>query len=247
MKIGKFVLFLIFCGAFVSANVFAQTPLLTRGAYLQMGTANAMTVRWRTNVATDSRVQFGNIQGSLSQTADDANLTTEHEVRLTNLTADTKYFYSIGSTSATLAGNDANHFFRTSPNPGQANPYRVWVLGDSGTADANAQAVRNAYLTYNGSSYTNLLLMLGDNAYDTGTDSEYQRAVFDMYPTVLRQTPLWSTIGNHETAQSTNPPSSLPYFQMFTFPTVAEAGGVASGTEKYYSFYCSNPTRRSSS
>ncbi len=240
MKIGKFVLFLIFCGAFVSANVFAQTPLLTRGAYLQMGTANAMTVRWRTNVATDSRVQFGTIQGSLSQTADDANLTTEHEVRLTNLTADTKYFYSIGSTSATLAGNDANHFFRTSPNPGQANPYRVWVLGDSGTADANAQAVRNAYLTYNGSSYTTLLLMLGDNAYDTGTDSEYQRAVFDMYPTVLRQTPLWSTIGNHETAQSTNPPSSLPYFQMFTFPTVAEAGGVASGTEKYYSFNYGN-------
>ena len=216
------------------------TASVTRGAYLQMGTANAMTIRWRTNIATDSRVRFGTIQGTLSQTADDANLTTEHEIRLTGLTANTNYFYSIGSTSATLAGNDANHFFSTSPSAGQANPYRIWVLGDSGTADANAQAVRNAYLTYNGATYTNLLLMLGDNAYQNGTDGEYQTAVFDMYPSVLRQTPLWSTIGNHDTAQSINPPSNLPYFQMFTLPTTAEAGGVASGTEKYYSFNYGN-------
>ncbi len=216
------------------------TASVTRGAYLQMGTANAMTVRWRTNIATDSRVQFGTIQGTLSQTVDDANLTTEHEVRLTNLIANTKYFYSIGTTTQTLAGNDTNHFFVTSPNAGQAAPYRIWVLGDSGTADANAQAVRNAYLTYTGSTYTNLTLMLGDNAYENGTDAEYQTAVFNMYPSVLRQTPLWSTIGNHDTAQSTNPPSSLPYFQMFTLPANAEAGGVASGTEKYYSFNYGN-------
>lgn len=216
------------------------TASVSRGAYLQMGTANAMTIRWRTNIATDSRVQFGTVQGSLSNTTDDAAQTTEHEIRLTGLSANTKYFYSIGSTTQALAGGDANHFFFTSPNAGQANPYRIWVLGDSGTADANAQAVRNAYLNFTGATYTNLLLMLGDNAYENGTDADYQTAVFNMYPSVLRQTPLWSTIGNHDTAQSTNPPSSLPYFQMFTFPTGTEGGGVASGTEKYYSFNYGN-------
>jgi hypothetical protein len=135
-----------------------------------------------------------------------------------------------------LAGDDANHFFVTSPNTGQGAPFRIWILGDSGTADVNARTVRDAYLNYNGAAYTNLLLMLGDNAYQLGTDAEYQAAVFDMYPSVLRQTPLWTTIGNHDTANSTAPPSSLPYFQMFTLPAGAEAGGVASGTEKYYSF-----------
>ncbi|HEX8566853.1 MAG TPA: metallophosphoesterase [Pyrinomonadaceae bacterium] len=236
MKISKFILFAIFCIASFSADIFAQTVSVMRGAYLQMGTANAMTVRWRTNIATDSRVQFGTTQGALSQTVDNADLTTEHEVRLMNLTANTKYFYSIGSTMQTLAGNDENHFFLTSPAAGQAAPNRIWVLGDSGTADINAQAVRNAYLNYNGGTYTNLILMLGDNAYNNGTDAEYQAAVFNMYPTVLRQTPLWSTIGNHDTANSISPPSSLPYFQMFTLPANGEAGGVASGTEKYYSF-----------
>jgi hypothetical protein len=110
------------------------------------------------------------------------------------------------------------------------------VLGDSGTANTDAQAVRNAYLNFTGSTVTNLWLMLGDNAYENGTDSEFQAAVFDMYPTILRQSVLWPALGNHDTAQSSNPPASLPYFAMFTLPTNAEAGGMASGTEKYYSF-----------
>ena len=114
------------------------------------------------------------------------------------------------------------------------------MLGDSGTANSNAQAVRNAYLNFTGATHTNLWLMLGDNAYENGTDSEYQAAVFNMYPTTLRQSVLWPALGNHDTAQSSNPPASLPYFAMFTLPAAAQAGGVASGTEKYYSFDYAN-------
>jgi hypothetical protein len=209
---------------------------VTRGPYLQIGTPNSSVVRWRTNVPTDSRVSFGTTQGSLTSVADNPTQTTEHEVLVSGLSPATKYFYSIGSTSQVLAGNDVNHFFVTSPVPGTATPTRIWVLGDSGTANTNAQAVRNAYLNFTGSLHTNLWLMLGDNAYENGTDSEYQVAVFDMYPTMLRKSVLWPTIGNHDTAQSQNPPSGLPYFAMFTLPTNAQAGGIASGTEKYYSF-----------
>ena len=209
---------------------------ITRGPYLQTGTPNSTVVRWRTNVATNSRVSIGTTQGSLTSNFDNATLTTEHEVAVSGLSPATKYFYSVGTTSQPLAGNDANHFFITSPTGGTSVPTRIWVLGDSGTADANAQAVRNAYLNFTPTIPTNLWLMLGDNAYENGTDSEYQAAVFDMYPTILRQSVLWPTIGNHDTAHSANPPASLPYFAMFTLPTNAEAGGMASGTEKYYSF-----------
>src|SRR5678815_4465377 len=213
---------------------------VTRGPYLQIGTPNSTVVRWRTNVATDSRVSIGTTQGSLATNTDDASLTTEHEVIVSNLSPATKYFYSVGSTTQALAGNDANHFFVTAPVAGTTTPARIWVLGDSGTANATAQAVRNAYLNFTGATYTNLWLMLGDNAYESGTDSEYQSAVFDMYPTVLRQSVLWPALGNHDTAQSSNPPASLPYFAMFTLPTAAQAGGIASGTEKYYSFDYAN-------
>lgn len=209
---------------------------VTRGPYLQIGTPNSTIVRWRTNIATDSRVSYGTTQGSLTINAGSSTQTTEHEVLISGLSPARKYFYSVGSTTQVLAGNDSTHYFVTSPGASTTSPTRIWILGDSGTANANAQAVSNAYLSFTGATHTNLWLMLGDNAYENGTDSEYQAAVFNMYPITLRQSVLWPTIGNHDTAQSSNPPASLPYFAMFTLPANAEAGGLASGTEKYYSF-----------
>ena len=217
-----------------------STASVTRGPYLQIGTPTSTVVRWRTSIATDSRVSFGTTQGSLTAHVDNATQTTEHEVLLSGLSPATKYFYSVGSTTQALAGNDSSYYFVTSPVAGTASPTRIWILGDSGTANTNAQAVRNAYLNFTGTIHTNLWLMLGDNAYESGLDSEYQAAVFNMHPTTLRQSVLWPTLGNHDTAQSSNPPASLPYFAMFTLPTNAEAGGMASGTEKYYSFDYAN-------
>ncbi len=208
---------------------------ITRGPYLQQGTPTSMVVRWRTNVATDSRVRFGTSPAALTGTASVGTVTAEHQVTVTGLTPDTQYYYSTGSSTAVLA-TGAEFTFFTAPPTGTAHPTRIWVLGDSGTADATAAAVRNGYTSFAAGRYTDVWLMLGDDAYNTGTDAEFQAAVFDMYPTYLRQSPLWSAIGNHETAQSTNPPLTIPYFQNFTFPTNGEAGGAASGTEKYYAF-----------
>jgi hypothetical protein len=210
-------------------------PVITRGPYLQTGTSTSVVVRWRTNVATDSRVRYGADQGSLTVAADDANLTTEHRVLVSGLLANRKYYYSIGSSSATLASGPDCYFF-TAPPIGTAKPTRIWAFGDSGEGTPTAAAVRDAYLNFTGSRPTDVWLMLGDNAYESGTDAEYQTGLFDMYARPLRQTVLWPTIGNHDTAESSNPPADLPYFKMFSLPTAGEAGGVASGTNRYYSF-----------
>ena len=212
---------------------------VTRGPYLQMGSPNSLIVRWRTDAPTDSRVRFGTDQANLNSSASDSAVVTEHQVTLTGLNPNTQYFYSAGNAAGPLTANPALTFY-TPPVAGSSQPVRIWVLGDSGTADANAAAVRDAYYSFTGTRYTDLLLMLGDNAYENGTDSEYQAAVFDMYPQTLGQTMLWPTIGNHDTAQSSNPPADLPYFNMFSLPTQGEAGGLSSGTEKYYSFDFAN-------
>jgi hypothetical protein len=209
---------------------------VTRGPYLQQGTPNSVIVRWRTATATDSRVRYGNAPGNLTSSVDAAAVTTEHEVTLNGLTADTTYYYSIGSTSEVFAGDDTEHFLLTSPPPGTAKPTRLWVLGDSGTANANAQAVANAYENLTGTTHTDLWLMLGDNAYNDGTDSQYQAAVFDMYPGMLRKSVLWPTLGNHDGVTADSATQTGPYYDIFTLPTNAEAGGLASGTEAYYSF-----------
>jgi hypothetical protein len=226
--------------ALVVAAAPARAAVVTRGPYLQTNTTIGVIVRWRTDVATDSRVQIGAAPGSLTTNIDDATVTTEHIVPVTGLTAYTQYFYSIGDTSMVLAGDDANHFFRTSPTSGTAGAYRFWVTGDGGFATGpqapNTIAVRDAYTTFQGGAETNLFLLLGDNAYLVGSDADYQAAFFDMHAALLRNTPAWPTFGNHEAFSSNSLTQTGPYFAMFSLPTAGEAGGDPSGSEAYFSF-----------
>ena len=210
---------------------------VTREPYLQMNNATGVTIRWRTATPSDSVVHTGTIQGDLSSSTTNAAVTTDHLVRVEGLQPDTKYFYAVGSSAATLIGGDAGHYFRTAPEPGTDRPARIWVLGDSGTKNSNQQIVRNAYYQSEEYKFNDLVLLLGDNAYNTGTDLEYQTALFDTYSEVLRQSPVWSCLGNHETAQvRTGIYPGVPYFDIFSFPTQAECGGYVSGSERYFSW-----------
>ena len=188
----------VFAGALMLAAAFdlsAQT--LVRGPYLQQVTEQSVIVRWRTSTGTVSVVRYGLDSGSLSQTATVSGSRTEHAVLLSGLSDSTTYFYSVGDESGALAG-DASFNFTTAPEPGTSAPARFWVLGDSGTANSNAANVRDAFKAWSASQPADFMIMLGDNAYNSGTDAEYQAAVFDMYPEILRQLPLWSTLGNHD-------------------------------------------------
>ncbi|MEY2407909.1 MAG: acid phosphatase type 7 [Verrucomicrobiota bacterium] len=228
----------------VVLNIVTSLPVvLTRGPYLQMGSSTGAVVRWRTDQFSDAIVRFGLDPDNLTNAAAQAVTTNEHIVSINGLKPDTKYFYSIGSASQRLAGTNgtgSDFWFNTAPVPGTAKSTRFWALGDSGTANASSRAVRDAYYNFaatNGPA--DIWLMLGDNAYNSGTDNEHQAAVFDMYPTILRNKFLWTTLGNHETAQSTTA-TEFPYLNIFSLPQNGEAGGIPSGTEKYYSFDYAN-------
>ena len=404
-------------------TVMAQDSVI-RGPYLQSGTQHSVVVRWRTSGPTDGRVRFGTAVGSLNDIADDPTLSSDHEITLSGLGAGIRYFYSVGTTTEVLAGDDADHFFVTSPLSPGLEPRRIWVIGDSGTAHQqqldplagearDAQGVRDAYLRYAGlgdaivtasatwryrddgsdqgmawrapgfddsgwsagpgelgygdgdeatvvncgpsapvcntgnfittyfrhsfdvadaSAYRSLTLsllrddgaiaylngtevmrtnlpagpvdpttvadvgvgadaehvfhrvavdagllvdgnnvlaveihqigdassdismhaelfaqtragiradlwlMLGDNAYNVGSDDEWQRAAFDPYASLLRNTVLWPVLGNHDILTL----DGDPYLDAMTLPTMAQAGGVPSGTEEYYAFDYAN-------
>src|SRR5262245_8738235 len=119
----------------------ASAQSVSRGPYLQNGSTSAITVRWRTSTATDSVVRYGTSAGSLTQSVSNATSLTEHELRLTGLAQNTKYFYSVGSSTATLASG-TDYFFVTAPTA--AKPTRFWVLGDPGSGNSSQTAVRDA-------------------------------------------------------------------------------------------------------
>ncbi len=238
--------------------------------FLQQLGPDSVIIKWRGNLAGGAEADqlcFGtNIEPLLVTSQSQATMTaTGHsEVLLSGLEADTTYYYSVGGAGVA----DAAHSFHTAPAHGELpadGNTRIWIVGDSGTASSGSPAageVREGFETFvknHGNEPADLFLMLGDNAYNQGTDIEHQKAIFDVYTKLLATTPLWPTIGNHEmgsfgSAVSTSPndykiigngssggpdpapDSPMPYLNIFTLPTNGEIGGLPSGTEQYYSF-----------
>src|SRR5690606_26512605 len=92
----------------------------------------------------------------------------------------TMYYYSIGTNSDTLQG-DADNYFRTLPPSGSKELHRIGVIGDCGNNSTNQVNVRNQLLNYLGNDYMDSWILLGDNAYSSGTQNEYQTGFFNIY------------------------------------------------------------------
>ena len=220
-------------------NEGGPTSNLVRQPYLQLPTPTSMTIVWRTDVATDSRVRYGTVAGTLNQTATVPAAVVNHVVTVSGLNPATRYYYDVGSTAGMQGGGTVEHYFDTAPVVGSMAPFNVWVLGDSGTGDSNQSSVRDAMLAFTAGNPPEFMVHLGDIAYTSGTEAEFDTKHFTPYQNITRHMPHWPTLGNHE-GQSTSSgapgPSSGPYYDAFVLPTSGEAGGTSSGTEAYYSF-----------
>ncbi|MFD2569861.1 metallophosphoesterase [Spirosoma soli] len=217
-----------------SLTALGQAPTITRGPYLQVVTPTSVTVRWRTNQSTDSRVTFGTRAGQFNQQASVAQLTTEHIVTLTGLQPATKYYYTIGSTAAVLSG-DSTQNVRTAPVAGSTAPIRFWALGDFGSATPNQFAVRDQIARFTAGHRPDIWLWLGDNAYNAGTDAEFGQKVFAVYPDFFKNIPVWPAPGNHDYGDNICA-MDIDYYKIFSVPVKGEAGGVPSETASYYSY-----------
>jgi len=228
--------------ALINNNSEAAPAVLVRGPYMNLATQSSIIIRWRTDIATDSKVSYGTTVDNLTNSVTDASLTTEHIVQLNGLTTNTLYFYSIGSTAQILQG-DADNYFKTLPIVGSKQKVRILAMGDMGTNSTTQKKVQTAYLNYNGTKYTDVWLLLGDNAYTNGLDSEFQNNFFNVYQLNLtRNHVLWPAPGNHDYANSSARQSDhlISYYDMFSLPARGEAGGIASNTEAYYSYNYGN-------
>jgi acid phosphatase type 7 len=210
-------------------------PSLIRGPYLNMGSQNGVVVRWRTDVEEHGLLRYGPAPDKLLFEIAESLSTKEHEIRLTNLLPSTTYYYAIGGATSTYTSADGKCYFRTSPTRRSKLPIRIWAMGDFGTGTPEQSSVRNGYVNHFGDRHTDIWMWLGDNAYVNGTDREYQRKVFEIYPDELKRMVVWPTPGNHDYF-SIDSLNNGPYFDIFTLPTQGEAGGLPSETELYYSF-----------
>jgi len=220
-------------------SAIAEPGRITRGPYLQSGSPDRIILRWRTSRPGNSVVRYGTSLETLDQSVVVPGSREDHAVVIDALQSDTRYYYEVETTptegdpmSATSA---IDQFFETAPAPGSLDKTTLWVIGDSGTGNSNADAVYEGFLGLFEAPelpHADVWLMLGDNAYNSGTDAEYQTAVFETYPELLANSVVWPTLGNHDAYTL----GGTPYLDIFSLPTAGESGGIPSGSERYYSF-----------
>lgn len=244
-------------------NLHVENPFIARGPYLQLATPYSMFVVWRTPTNIEPTVRFGLSPAKLDRVVKGNDIivkysTTnrvlpgprigrlhsapqglwQYEARIPGLRPDTQYYYAIFDGELRLTPEDSSYHFRTHPIKGARRPMRIWVVGDSGTGREGQSSVHLSmlYHTQREKRPLDFYLHLGDMAYAKGRDVEFQTRFFEIYDSTLRHIVCWPTMGNHEGATSRGTNGIGPYYDAYVLPTRAEAGGVASGLEAFYSF-----------
>jgi hypothetical protein len=224
----------------------AFSAALSRGPYLQSGSQDGITIRWRTSSAQNSKVEVGTVYGTYPIVVNDASSVTEHIVRVTGLSTDTKYYYRIGNSTASQLP-DANQFFTTLPAANTTRKIRVIAFGDCGRGNVAYQDENLAnyldYLSTNSIDAADAWLLLGDNAYNSGTDAEFTANFFGIYGSnMLKNHKLYPAPGNHDYGNSAANKAlrNMAYHNSFTVPQSGESGGVASNKQNFYSFDIGN-------
>lgn len=213
-----------------------------REPYLQMMSSDAVTIRWQSKEPSVGVVRFGLKEDNLTETIREGSSGEEHEIRLTDLQPSTKYYYSVGNdVNTNHKGSD--FWFKTAPEIRESNTesVRFWVTGDQGYPSLIQNQVRDAMFSWTNKNpradstlpKLDFWLTTGDNAYRSGTNEQFQSGYFEPYKNILRNTPTWPAYGNHDARR-------WVFFDIFSFPTNAESGGIASATENYYSFDYAN-------
>lgn len=237
---------------------------ISRAPYLQLATENSIHIAWRTTHKNTPTIRYGTSNDQLDlrssnkntivrRTAadgkDEAGLspallhtapkgTYQFEVKLTDLKPDTRYHYALYEGDKRITPNDGTYTFRTHPTPGTNRDLYFWAVGDSGTGGVHQKKVYQSMRDYTQKNKLTLdmYIHVGDMAYGSGKDREFQSNFFEIYQPTLRNTVCWPAMGNHEGFTSKGKTCIGPYYDAYITPTKGEAGGVPSGTETYYSY-----------
>ncbi len=215
-----------------------------RAPYLQMLGPNQATIHWQDNDSEPGVVRYGLDLRNLNDSATDSKLTNSHAVTLFELQPATRYYYSVGTKEKVFRGGTKEDWFITAPRVADTSKVRFWVLGDPGdwtrgifeVRDSALQWLKNNKRGLNSDSYypdLDFIVTTGDNAYKSGSNKQFQKAVFEPFADVLKNVNYWPAYGNHDARR-------WAFFDIFSFPTNGELGGIPSNTENYYSFDYAN-------
>ena len=219
-----------------------QIMEFVRGPYLQITGPNSTYVCWKTTNLCFSKVTYGTNKYNLNLVSYNSVNDTMHTNILTSLTPNTKYYYIINKNLIQMSSD--TFYFYTAPSIGSGQKIRILALGDCGTNYTQQYNVKAAANYFRKNNYINCVLLLGDNAYNSGLQSEYQSGFFNPYYSnfIFNNSCIYPSPGNHDYANDLTLSQNhlIPYFDIFKTPQLGELGGVASNHKEFYSYNYGN-------
>lgn len=192
-------------------------PPFQRAPYLQAVVDGSAVVRWRASTPRPGTLRYRVGPGPWRRVRADAGPGGDRRVRLDSLPPSTRVEYRV------TEGETAwpSHGFRTPPVDTSEAPVRVLAFGDSGWGGP-AQLELAAQMR---TGSWDLMLHVGDIAYDHGSEEELTLRHFRVYPGLLARAPFFPVPGNHDVRTD----GGAPYARAFDWP------GEESG-RRYYAF-----------
>ena len=227
----KLLLFILLIGVLYGVGrigivLYDSYDFVEREPYMVMQTPNSITIRWQTPKAEIGKVNYGLSADKLEKNLTEKDSTKKHSITISNLDECTKYNYSVDS--ASLAIDNNNRSFSTLCK--KSDFQRLWVIGDSGERGEGQWLVYKQMIDYikNDFSKLNMWILLGDNAYESGTQEQFNTDLFLPYIELVKRFVPWAVAGNHDARR-------FAFYNIWDFPKNGESGGVASDNNKFYS------------
>lgn len=204
-----------------------------REPYVQMLASNSVNIRWQTETPVQAAIRFGTSTKQLDKVASVPARKSEHEISLTGLQSATKYYYQLEADQR-IYRQGKQYWFVTAPSATDIAQVRFVVFGDQGHATDGIREVRSGLQVWldanrrHGRELLDFIISTGDNAAPNGSNDNFQVSFFDVLADDLKNYMLWPAYGNHDARR-------WAFYRIFSLPQQAESGGLASGTERYYS------------
>ena len=197
--------------------------VITRTPYLQNAATDGMTVMWQTNKKGNTIVQYGATE-ALGQQVVNNELTRTHEIRITGLEPETKYYYKA------ISCEDESAVTTMTTAPLTDTPFTFAAYGDNRSYPEQHRLVVESMID----AAPDFIITVGDIIEDGWVPGQYDSQFFQPLADLIDHTPIYISIGNHEA-------ESAFYYTSFSFPEDNSAYSFTYGNTFFIGFNSNRP------
>ena len=208
-------------GVYFLSGEWQAPQVVARYPHVEMPTLNSILVQWNTVEAKPTILLWGDDE-NCTNVISTPELVKEHLVKITSLEPESKYYYQVVIDGDTT---ESEYFYTAKPTT--TEQVRFFVFGDTGSPIPGVSSTENQLAVTDKILKKNFDFGLHAGDVNQGVGEEYDFIFYKGYKDILKNAPIFTSIGNHDTYHD----QAQTYLNSFNLPH-----NNPDSTERYYSF-----------